>query len=179
MATVLLFPVVVNGADRYVFTNYVVSGATIEREAFTVVVPESPGDLRAFKWRHFDDRREPRNVIINLGAGKNFSWAATVRAKAPLAPAETVADRAASVYPRETYSELKARSGNTRCVTAQSAGNDDKGFERFYEYVAICAPEGQTAVYELILSEMNFAGKDESAGLHQAATEFFRSLRFR
>ena len=118
-------------------------------------------------------------MILNLGAGKNYSWAATVRVKAPLAPQETLADRAASAYPREAYFELKTADGNARCVTAQSAGNDNKGYERFYEYVSICAPEGRTEVYELLFSEMNLAGKNQSAGLSQAATEFFQSLRFR
>lgn len=170
---------VAQGEQRYVFSGYVDGGTTIERDSYTIVAPTPRGVLNAFEWREFVDRADPQNLIMNIGAGKNFSWAATVRSKGRLEAGETLSERAVVLYPKEAYSVLAGGQRTAQCVIKDSVDSTQEGYERFYDYVGLCSAAGNRDVYELIFSEMNLTGKEPSPGFGEAAREFFASLAFR
>ena len=89
-----------------------------------------------------------------------------------------MAGYAARLYPRETYATVTGADASASCIATALLRDPPRGFERYYQRVAICSPIANTRVYELILSEMNLAGKEPIPGLEEAALEFIESLRF-
>jgi len=162
--------------ERYSFVGYAKGGTSVERSAYEVIVPIQTGPFRSTDWRNFRDNEAPESVILNIGFGENYSWAATVKAKGTLEEGKDISVYAAETYPAERYSSFNTEGSGNECLISGLIDNNEATYRRFYEYVVLCSHIQTNEIYELLFSEMNLMGHAPSEHFHDAAHQFLRSI---